>query len=102
MAWAGSDRRSTLPADWAERVRKVKARAKGRCEQLLPSGARCPRLGADVDHKVRRDLHEIWALQLLCRHHHDQKTAKEAWQGKRRRRKGPGRPEEPHPGIRRT
>lgn len=44
------------------------------------------------------DNHDLSNLQLLCRHHHDKKTQREAWAG-RGRRKMKNRPEEPHPGM---
>jgi hypothetical protein len=50
-----------------------------------------------VDHRVNDDNHDLSNLQLLCRHHHDKKTQREAWAGKRRKSKK--RPEEPHPGL---
>lgn len=99
-AWQGSDRRATLPSDWAQRVKAVWKRDGGRCRWILPSGARCPRRGAEVDHRHGRFRHEIDDLWLLCKHHHDQKTAREAWAGKRRK-KTEMRPEEAHPGLRR-
>lgn len=99
-AWLGSDRRATLPSDWSQRVREVWKRDKGQCRWILPSGKRCPRGGAEVDHRYGRMRHNVEDLWLLCKHHHDAKTAKEAWAGKRRR-KADKRPEEAHPGLRR-
>lgn len=98
--WETSDRRSRLPADWATRVKQVKERDGGRCTWKLPSGARCPRAGRDVDHRVNDDNHGLWNLTLLCRHHHDLKTQAEARRGKAKR-KPPPRAPEAHPGIRR-
>jgi 5-methylcytosine-specific restriction endonuclease McrA len=98
MAWESSDRASRLPPDWKQRVAKVWERDKGRCTWKLPkSGQRCPRKGAEVDHIRNDDNHELRNLRLLCKHHHDQKTQREAWFGKQRR-KPKKRPEEPHPG----
>lgn len=99
--WETSDRRAGLPADWSQRVKQVWARDGGRCRWILPSGTRCPRPGADVDHRHGPERHGLNDLWLLCRHHHDKKTAREAWQGKRRKRP-PKRAEEQHPGLRRT
>lgn len=99
--WQGSDRRRTLPADWSKRVAAVWKRDEGRCRWILKSGARCPRRGADVDHRYSPHRHEVSDLWLLCRDHHDAKTSKEAWAG-RRRKKAPKRAEEPHPGLRRA
>jgi 5-methylcytosine-specific restriction endonuclease McrA len=98
--WQNSDRRSRLPADWNERVAKVWARDGGRCTWRLPSGARCPRPGRDVDHRRNDDNHSLDNLQLLCGDHHDKKTQGEARRAKAARRKKPRRPEEQHPGLR--
>lgn len=99
--WEGSDRRSRLPADWDQRVKAVKERDGGRCRWKLPSGARCPRRGTDVDHKRNDDDHDLSNLQLLCRDHHNKKTAIESWRAKKSKRKpGRERPTEQHPGIR--
>jgi 5-methylcytosine-specific restriction protein A len=98
MSWESSDRRSRLPADWKDRVNAVKQRDEGRCTWKLPrTHQRCPRAGVDVDHVQNDDNHDLSNLRLLCRTHHDQKTQREAWAGKRRR-KAPKRAEEAHPG----
>lgn len=98
MAWEGSDRRLRLPPDWKQRVAAVWKRDGGQCTWKLPrTGKRCPRKGADVDHIRNNDDHSLGNLRLLCRHHHDQKTQREALFG-RARRKLPKRAEEPHPG----
>lgn len=109
MSWNGNptDRRSTLPPNWAsEIVPAVKRRAKktsslgfAQCEARLPrSGKRCPAAGTDVDHKRDRDDHSMANLQLLCEHHHDAKTSGQghsAWSAKKKKAK---RPDEVHPG----
>lgn len=100
--WAGSDRKSRLPADWARRVAQVKARSGGRCE-LMHEGkggriVRCWRRGRDVDHKVRGDDHRLENLQHLCGVHHGEKSAQEGVAARRAaaaRRQG-----ERHPGDR--
>ena len=101
--WENSDRRSRLPSNWSQLVKTVKERDEGRCRWILPSGNRCPRPGTDVDHRRNDDNHDLSNLWLLCRHHHDKKTAREAWAGKFQKRKpGPsGKRQDPHPGIRR-
>lgn len=98
MAWETSDRRARLPADWSALVAAVWKRDGGRCTWRLPSGARCPRPGRDVDHRVAGDDHRMSNLQLLCGTHHDRKTQREAWAGrkklktkKRREERQPGR-----------
>lgn len=98
MAWEGSDRRSRLPTNWSALVKQVWERDKGQCTWRLPSGKRCPRRGAEVDHRVNNDDHSLRNLQLLCAHHHGRKTQREAWSG-RTRRKSPGRAPEKHPGL---
>lgn len=99
MAWETSDRRARLPSDWPKLVAQVKKRDGGRCTWKLPSGARCPRVGTDVDHRVPGDNHDLRNLQLLCSHHHGKKTAREAWAGRSKRGKATKRPPEAHPGI---
>jgi len=69
-----------LPSDWPARVAATKAAAGGRCEQILPSGKRCPRPGTDCDHKSDPLNHDD--LQWLCRRHHDIKTGEEARAGR--------------------
>lgn len=98
MAWETSDRRERLPDDWKQRVAQVWKRDKGRCTWRLPSGARCPRPGRDVDHRVAGDDHRLSNLQLLCGTHHDRKTQREARFG-RTRPKVKKRREEAHPGA---
>lgn len=98
MAWETSDRRARLPEDWNQRVAQVKVRDGGRCTWRLPSGARCPRPGRDVDHRVNDDNHDLRNLQLLCGDHHERKTAREAWAGKAKR-KAKKRPSERQPGA---
>lgn len=98
MAWESSDRRARLPANWPTLVARVKKRDGGRCTWRLPSGARCPRPGTDVDHRAPGDDHRLSNLQLLCHHHHEKKTLREAFAG-RRKAKTTRRPPERHPGV---
>lgn len=99
MAWESSDRSSRLPADWKDRVARVWKRDGGRCTWRLPSGKRCPRPGADVDHKDRGDNHDLSNLRLLCRAHHDKKTQREAFAGRRQRTAKRQKRVEKHPGL---
>lgn len=110
MGWDSSDRRATLPSDWALRVRAVKKRARGRCEygltkqevllrQITP--LRCKRFGRDTDHWEDRDNHDIEALRFLCGFHHDKKTRKESIAGMARKKASVKRPPERHPGDKR-
>jgi 5-methylcytosine-specific restriction endonuclease McrA len=101
MPWDTSDRADRLPPNWKDLVRQVWSRDGGRCTWKLPSGARCPRKGADVDHRNNNDDHSLRNLRLLCRHHHDKKTQREAWAGKMRRKSTKRPPEAPPGAIRR-
>lgn len=97
--WASSDRQASLPSNWKQLVAEVWKRDGGQCRWLLPkSGKRCPRKGADVDHRYGPNRHKIDDLWLLCRTHHDAKTAKESYAG-RMKRKTKKRPPERHPGL---
>ena len=99
MAWSNeSERRALLPSNWGAIVKAVKERDGGRCRYRLPSGARCPRPGTDVDHVGDRENHDLKNLRLLCEHHHKKVTAGQAWQGKYARRRKFKRSEEEHPG----
>lgn len=98
MAWAkDSPRRAQLPPDWARRVKACKDAAGGRCEQILPSGKRCPRRGTDADHKSDPLDHDD--LQWLCPTHHSRKTSAEAREGRMKNKARAKRPAETrHPG----
>ncbi|MEU9400643.1 HNH endonuclease signature motif containing protein [Streptomyces sp. NPDC048242] len=79
MAWATSNRRKRLPANWEKLRQRVIRRAGGRCQAaLLDTGQRCDYPGTDVDHIVRGDDHALTNLQLLCRWHHKEKTQAES------------------------
>jgi 5-methylcytosine-specific restriction protein A len=99
--WNGSNRRSRLPKNWPELVANTKRLAGGRCQAELPSGARCPRAGAECDHVEPGDDHSQANLQWLCKRHHQIKTIAEARTGYRKPRP-PARkhPDERHPGLR--
>lgn len=97
--WNDSDRKARLPANWTDIVRFVKGRAANRCEWRLKSGKRCPRRGADVDHRRPGDDHSLSNLQLLCTTHHGKKTAWEAYQAKTAKKASRFRAPEAHPGA---
>jgi len=100
VAWsARSDRRQELPPNWPALREQVKARAGGRCEKRLPSGARCPRDGVDCDHIIPGNDHRLRNLRWLCPTHHGQKSAREGWQAQRPKGEK-NRPTERHPGAR--
>jgi hypothetical protein len=98
MGWEGHDR--DLPPDWpairGKFIRQRKHIDGGRCQKRLPSGARCPRPGTDVDHRSDRDDHTD--LQLLCDAHHKAKTQQEARAPGQWARGSKKRPGEQHPG----
>ena len=73
MAWSTSTRHDRLPDDWDARVKAVKKRAKGRCEERFHAPD-CDGRGRDVDHKMQGDDHSLENLQLLSGPCHDRKT----------------------------
>jgi 5-methylcytosine-specific restriction protein A len=73
MSWAGSTRRARLPSDWPARVKKVKQRARGRCEDPFHA-VDCDRVGREVDHIKQGDDHSLSNLQLLSTACHARKT----------------------------
>lgn len=98
MAWSTSDRRSRLPADWAARVSKVKARAHGRCEAVTHQPD-CTRAGAQCDHVDNNDDHNLTNLQWLSVPCHAAKTQAEAREAQGMV-KAAAMPVERHPGAR--
>lgn len=76
-AWAGSDRRSRLPADWYKRRARVLRRDNYRCTWIEDSGLRCDEDATDVDHVVAGDVHDESNLRSLCRWHHNRKSGRE-------------------------
>lgn len=98
-AWRGSRRRGQLPANWTDIRKAVKARAGGRCEKRLPSGARCPRRGTDADHVGDRDNHSMSNLEWACSFHHLAKSSIEGQVEKAKRAAKWKREPEGHPGT---
>lgn len=94
--WVSSNRFAQLPPDWRQRSARCLRLAGGRCEQRLPSGARCPRRATDADHRSDPLNHDD--LQALCAHHHKIKTGQEAVAAVRAKKALRTRPPEPHPG----
>lgn len=74
--------RRDLPPGWAGLRDACKRRAGGRCEWILPSGARCPRPGNEADHYGRPDEHN--KLRWLCPDHHKMHTARQAVEARRK------------------
>jgi 5-methylcytosine-specific restriction protein A len=97
--WNDSDRKQRLPDNWAsEIVPRIKKRDQNRCTWRLPSKARCPRRGTDVDHRIPGDDHSDRNLQLLCAHHHRMKTGMDNRRASYARKARKYRPAEKHPG----
>lgn len=90
--WAGSTRRSRLPADWAARRRRVLIRDRGVCH-------RCGKRGAtEVDHVEPGDDHRISNLAAIHTSCHRTKSASEGGKAASRDRPPRRRPTEQHPG----
>ena len=104
MAWEGSTRHDSLPANWAtEIVPAVKARSGGRCEWKVNPAAgnyrRCPNpADGGVDHYKGRDNHALDALRDSCHTHHSRKSSAEGNAGKAAKKALRYRPKEAHPG----
>lgn len=101
--WAGSDRRSRLPADWPSIRADVFARDGHRCTAQLSSGQRCPVTeGLECDHVNRGDDHRPSNLTTLCHGHHQDKSSQEgiaAWADRRLKAHNKFRRSEAHPGA---
>lgn len=97
MAWATSDRRKRLPADWPTIRDEVKRRAHNRC-QATTHAPGCHGVGTDADHITPGDDHSLDNLQWLSSACHKAKTAQEAATRNRARARSRRRPEA-HPGA---
>lgn len=91
MAWAGSTRRSRLPADWPAIRRAVLARD----PVCRIAGPTCTRMSTEADHIVAGDDHRLEALQGTCANCHRTKSAREGNAARPREKRRPG----PHPGL---
>lgn len=93
-AWAGSNRKSRLPADW-DRLRAVVLQRCGfRCEW---DG--CGDTATDVDHIEPGDHHSLSNLQGLCGAHHRAKSSAEGIAAQQRKRALRFLPPEKQPGV---
>ena len=101
-SWAGSDRRSRLPADWPTIRKRILRRDGHRCTARMDDGRRCKAQATEVDHIRRGDDHRDSNLRSLCSWHHGKKSAQEgaqaSWAKKRRIEQKFNR-EERHPGL---
>lgn len=80
--WAGSDRRSRLPADWPRRRLRVLRRDGWRCQIRRPG---CKLIATEVDHVVNDDNHDEDNLQSACHPCHAAKTQEESAQARQGR-----------------
>lgn len=97
IPWAGSGRRSRLPADWDKPSgprQRVFARPDGRVCALRFDC--CIGYATEVDHKRRGDDHSDGNLQPACRPCHAKKSAMEGAAARVPLR----RPPEEHPALR--
>lgn len=99
--WAGSERKSRLPSDWAQRRAAVFKRAGGQCEAPSRDGKRCWRRATDCDHVVAGDNHELSNLRALCKKHHAAKSSAEGVAARTAKPTSKRPPAEQHPGLRR-
>ncbi|RCV53481.1 HNH endonuclease [Marinitenerispora sediminis] len=97
-AWAGSDRRRRLPANWPALRRLVLERDGHRCT-WTEHGQRCPQPATDVDHIWPGDDHSPANLRSLCRGHHQAKSSAEGGRAASAKRPKRNREPEPHPGV---
>jgi len=101
--WAGSDRRSRLPANWPAIRVEILKRDGHRCTWLFRPGQRCPkRIDLQVDHIIPNDDHSPSNLRTLCETHHNWKSAREGVAAKAAKKAtidSKFRRQEAHPGL---
>jgi 5-methylcytosine-specific restriction endonuclease McrA len=91
--WKGSDRRTTLPPDWAATTLRILRRDHYRCRHIrYDTGRPCGKRATDVDHEEPHSeggTDDDTNLRALCPYHHLQKTGREGGvaSGKARRAK---------------
>jgi len=102
--WQGSDRRDTLPADWAQITVRILRRDFHRCQHIREdTGRRCLAQARDVDHIIPHSQgggDDDGNLQSLCPYHHLRKSGREGGLASgraRRARRDAARPL--HPGL---
>lgn len=100
--WAGSKRKSTLPADWQETRKRILRRDGFVCQHVRADTERiCAKPARDVDHIVPHAQGGSEAdsnLQSLCPWHHSRKSGREGGRASARAREG-RRPTRQHPGY---
>ena len=119
--WAGSERRSTLPPDWATRIRPaILERDNHQCAWLgdLDNDGRptdyiaavhlgvvhqclnrCIARADDVDHIGDPQDHAQDNLRALCSRHHNHRSSRQGNTARAALRTQLRRPPEPHPGL---
>ncbi|WP_406379075.1 HNH endonuclease [Streptomyces sp. NBC_00197] len=88
MAWSlDPSSGECLPTNWTSTRSTIWRRDSGLCQKVrYDTGLLCLAPGEAVDHIKARSHggdHSHSNLQVLCKYHHDQKTAQEAADGKR-------------------
>lgn len=91
MAWSiDPSSGECLPTGWRNIRKSIWQRDNGLCQkQRYDTGLPCLASGEAVDHIVPRAQggdHSPSNLQVLCKYHHDQKTAQESADGRRKHR----------------
>ncbi|WP_243063201.1 HNH endonuclease [Humibacter sp. RRB41] len=103
--WEGSNRRQTLPPNWAEIRSRILKRDGGRCQWVRGDTQRkCLRPATDVDHRISSadgGTDDDSNLQSLCGWHHRWKSSHEGGQasGAARRAHKQAAPKPVHPGL---
>jgi 5-methylcytosine-specific restriction protein A len=97
--WAGSDRKSRLPADWQQLRAAVRERSGGRCEVIKRNGKRCYDAATDCDHIIPGDDHSLANLRDICTWHHRRKSSREGNEAQAALRAMLRHPVEQHPGV---
>lgn len=77
MAWANSDRREHLPANWAVLRRRRFKMDGNRCTNVNEYDERCKSPAQECDHIGDRTDHRIEMLRSLCTYHHGKKSGRE-------------------------
>ena len=103
MAWVTSNRRSQLPKNWSQIVKKILHRDGHRCQYVGAYQEQCVDPATEVDHidQNRNWDHSGNNLQALCEYHHAVKSSREgqeALQKKLERNDTLYRRREPDPG----
>ena len=96
QAWAGSDRRATLPKHWPTIRAFILKRDHHRCQIRDPG---CTLLATEVDHIGARTDHRLDNLRAVCASCHAHRSAQQGAAGLAATVARGTRPTEPHPGL---